>query len=107
MMRRCGTSGGGGGGGSKTIRSQGRVWSYMRSGLMKYIFSQLEPPRMQENASTKHDRGRAYYTRRWQKSRQKEIEIDRNDFEEVNVDGTSYLFGGVNSGANGGVKEKR
>ena len=29
-----------------------------------YIFSQLEPPRTQENASTKQDRGWAYYTRR-------------------------------------------
>ena len=34
--------------------------------------------------------------------RQKEIEIDWNDFEEVKVDGTSYFFGYVNSGANGG-----
>ena len=69
---------------------------------MKYIFSQLEPPRTQENVSTKKNKGRAYYMRRWRKSRREGIKIYRNDFEEVRVDGTSYFFGGVNSGANGG-----
>ena len=40
MMRRYGTSGdgGGGGGGSKTIQSQGRVWSYTRSGCREVYF---------------------------------------------------------------------
>ena len=84
------------------MRLQGRAFSCMRLGLMKFIFTQLEPLRTQENASTKQDRGQAYYTRRWRTSRQKDIEIDWNDFEEVKVDGTSYFFGYINSGANGG-----